>query len=395
MFRLKKLTPILLCMVLLTGCWDFREVEHVNYINTVGIDYMEEKFVLYAQYINFSNLAKTEGGAPRETKPIYLQIGKGETLEDAGYEVYRSNQQMVSWEHVKTIVLSENVLKAGKMSQIDDFFSRFFQFRRKMWVYGTQDPLEDILNANAPLNISSLYTTLNNPQEIYKQSSRIRPIQYYRYSSELYEPGMTTRLPFLAMDPNNWKEKKKDFPVVMFAGYGYLHSLKYQGFQDREESRGIMWLEEKTNRYLLSAKEKEKPSVAVVLENPKVSTKVREEKGKLLFHVDVKLKGDIFLILKNYPVEKLEKITEQEVKKQIMNSYENGLQKGIDIFQLSQTAYRDDPELWKRYRKSDGIISLDKESLQLDVHVKLLTGGQLKKGLLKPSNKLNVKDIQD
>lgn len=49
----------------LTGCWDQRELHHVLYINSLGIDFKDNNYIIRPQFINFSNIAKQEGGSTR------------------------------------------------------------------------------------------------------------------------------------------------------------------------------------------------------------------------------------------------------------------------------------------------------------------------------------------
>lgn len=54
------------CVILLTGCWDSKEVQSINFITAIGIDYADNQYTTYAQLIDFSSIAKQEGPTPRE-----------------------------------------------------------------------------------------------------------------------------------------------------------------------------------------------------------------------------------------------------------------------------------------------------------------------------------------
>ena len=75
-----------------------------------------------------------------------------------------------------------------------------------MWIFGTKEPLENILANNNILNISQLYTIINLPKEITKQYTIIDPLPLYKFQRNYYEPGMTTRIPFLATTKAYWKK---------------------------------------------------------------------------------------------------------------------------------------------------------------------------------------------
>lgn len=199
---------------LLTGCWDTRELEHVLFVNSLGIDYKNNQYIIYPQFINFTNVAKQEGSASRSYGPIYIAKGEGKLLYDSAFDFYRSAPQKVSWEHIKSVIVTERLLKNGDLNQLNDFRSRFFQFRNTMWVFGTKEPLENLLVTNNIFNMSSLYSLMNLPQERLKQYSSVEPLQLYTFRSNYYEPGMTTRIPFIATTKKYWKKDDKEFKML-------------------------------------------------------------------------------------------------------------------------------------------------------------------------------------
>lgn len=53
---------VILLSTLLTGCWGTREIEHMIYVNTLGVDYVKDKVVVYIQMVNFGGIAKKRTG---------------------------------------------------------------------------------------------------------------------------------------------------------------------------------------------------------------------------------------------------------------------------------------------------------------------------------------------
>ena len=94
-------------VILLTGCWDSKEVQSINFITAIGIDYADNQYTTYAQLIDFSSIAKQEGPTPREGSKIWIGRGTGSTLSMAINNLYQTSQQQTLWTHVKAIVLSK------------------------------------------------------------------------------------------------------------------------------------------------------------------------------------------------------------------------------------------------------------------------------------------------
>ncbi|MBI0579476.1 Ger(x)C family spore germination protein [Neobacillus cucumis] len=380
----KKIFIPICSIILLTGCWDIRAVENMWYINALGIDFKNNHYVIYPQLINFSTFAKQEAAANRTPQSIFVGKGSGEILDDAAFDFYKTAQQQVSWEHIKVVLLSENVLRNGKIKEVDEFLGRFFQFRNTMWIFGTNQPVQDVLVTGTILNISPLYSIMEIPNEMIKNYSIFQPTKLFKFRANLYEPAMTTFLPFLAVEKKSWKEDKKNFPVLKYDGSAFLASWEYKGFLSQNELLGLIWTEKKMKRASVPLKQDGKPIVEVVLTNPTVKTSAYIKDNLPHFHMEVKLNGDIFQMNKDVSIGTLQNLAEEAVKKEIERTYIKGLKKEIDIFQLSEHLYRNQVREWKKLEKN-GIVELSPSSLTVDVKVKLNTSGQWKPSSLKNS----------
>ncbi|WP_430103134.1 hypothetical protein [Paenibacillus validus] len=72
-----KFTAVLLLPFFLTGCWSKYEVQNMNYVTAVGIDYADGQYIIYAQLLDFSTVAKLEGQQKSEQPPVWIGRGKG------------------------------------------------------------------------------------------------------------------------------------------------------------------------------------------------------------------------------------------------------------------------------------------------------------------------------
>lgn len=169
-----------LLTVPLTGCWGAREIEHMIYANTIGVDYVENRVVVYIQMVNFSGIAKKESGQAQQQKTT---VGKAEgaSFVEAIFNLYASSPQRISWSNVKSIVFSEAALKHGMVDQVLDVWDRYYEFRYTVWTMATREPLEEVLNTKSVDELSVIYSQLNSPMRIYEQSSVIAPLYLYKF----------------------------------------------------------------------------------------------------------------------------------------------------------------------------------------------------------------------
>ena len=79
----KGLGRLVIGMVLLisqTGCWDMKTIQDTNYITAVGFDYQKGRYVVYCQMLDFSSVAKQEGGKGGQPPAIWVGQEEGKRL---------------------------------------------------------------------------------------------------------------------------------------------------------------------------------------------------------------------------------------------------------------------------------------------------------------------------
>ncbi|WML57811.1 Ger(x)C family spore germination protein [Neobacillus sp. PS2-9] len=369
---------IIFTVVILSGCWDIKEVEQQLYIHALAVDYKSGKFVLYGQVISFNNLAKQEGGANRQPQTIATVKGTGETINDAAFDLYTTAQQRFSWEHITAIVYTENTLKSGKILHVNDFLQRYYQIRNIIWTFGTKEPVEEVFAAKPILNITVLYSQLSNPDDIYKQSSSIKPIQLFELNRKLSEPAYTTHIPYLSTSKNTWKENKKEHLVAYIGGSEYLRGKRFVGYVARDHLLGDRWLTREVDRTKLSIKEDNKTIVVGPTINIKSKITPVMLNNKVKFTIDVKADFKTTEILKFKTHKELKELAENEIRKQIEETYKKGLNNKIDIYELSDVLYKQKNKEWKKIAQN-GVIPLEPDTInKINVNVTILNTEQLK-----------------
>lgn len=144
MAKWKKLTSLFLIFpLLLTGCWDMKDIQDVNYLTSIGIDYANDQYTVYGQLLDFSSVAKMESGKPIQPIPVWVGQGKGETTISAVNDLYRTSQMRIFFGQIIAVVVSENVLRKG-LKEIDELRHRYYEMRYTPWFFGTTEPLDQV-----------------------------------------------------------------------------------------------------------------------------------------------------------------------------------------------------------------------------------------------------------
>lgn len=378
MKKLRCLVILVLIATMLGGCFGAKEIEHLTYVNTLGVDYVKGKIIFYTQIISFFNIAKQEAGGTRQHQSIAIGKGIGDTVDQAIFNLYATSHQRLVWSHVKAIVFSEAALKQDVINQVLDLTDRYYEFRYAIWTFATKEPLEEVLFNQPYLSSSVLYSQLNDPMAIYNQSSVISPIYLYKFIWKWKENGQTLLLPYMAIDPNNWTQDKKNYPQLYMAGVCFLQNKTFKGCLPRSHLMGLRWLEKKTARTALTIKNKGAFVAISVLENIRPTITPHVVNGKASFDIHLSVEGGVTQYLHVTTEDDLKKWIRQAIAEEIRRTYQEGLKLKVDALQLSNALYRKYPKEWHRLTVNRE-LPLDENSIKsIKVQVKLL-GGNLSK----------------
>ena len=367
---------------MLSGCWDLKNPQDINYFTAVGFDYVDGQYVVYAQMIDFLTVAKTEvGSRPEQPIPVWVGHAEGQTAASAFNNLYDTSQFRVFYGHVNAIIYHDRVLKRNIMPLLD-LENRFYEMRYTPWVFGTSEPINELMNIMSFFNMPPTNNIMHQPQEMLMQKSVIRPVTIREFICELREPARTVTLPTLGIDVHNWKQGYGDLdlqprPFLKIDGIYLFHDGKYRGKLEKNEVLGLRWTDEETPRSPLLIKSNDKNIALLALENPKVTITPVIKDDRVIYKFHVSLKGNVMELFERWEEQDLERLAAEKIQSEIRDAYEDGLALKADLLQLEHTLYRKNVHEWKKLREREK-LELTNESLDIEVEVNLTTSGKLK-----------------
>ncbi len=356
-----KLFLLISILPLLTSCWDQDEPNRMRYVYGIGIDYKEGKYEVYTQIIDFTNIAKSE--SPTQDA-IQVEVGKGtgHNVEEALYNLYHSLDLKLYWGHLTFVVFSEEALKDGRANTIINSFIRYRETRYQTWVYATTEPVEEILLLNPLFNNTMTRLRLADPMSSYEQESYIEPINFRKLIIRLNEPPHEVNLPYVTM--KEWKTEKEEDKLPDFDGVAIFTPDDFKGFIKKEKAGGLQWMTNETKAGEITQKrDKEGDYITAVIDNLKVKVKPSLEGNQVYF--DIKLNLNVLLgsFEGNISEDEVKKYVKERMKKEIEETYLEGLKHEVDIYRLSEYVYRQKLSIWKKYQK-DGKVELKEDSIR-------------------------------
>ncbi|WP_332647065.1 Ger(x)C family spore germination protein [Lysinibacillus sp. 54212] len=364
---------LLLCSLLLTGCWDVNEPERMYYVFGVGVDFVDEEYKIYVQLIDFTNVAKTEQPNP-EAIQSEIGTGKGETLDEAIFDLYHTLDMRVFWGHLSFVMLSESALEDGRTNTIVNLFNRYRETRYQIWMYGTKDNLQEVMLATPVLNKSISLSKLAEPFNSFKQESLLVPVNFRQFIISLNEPNYSIPIPYIKIS-ENWVSEKSKQKTIEFEGVAVTGTSGLKAIFKTDEIDGLPFMKEETKRGELTYDIDGAP-VTVVVENIKVDVKPKLENEKFKFDVTIKLNAIASDFHSEITKKQVRETVKKEVEKRVMETYQTALEKDIDLYNLSNYAYKKYVKQWKKLHE-DGQVPLDEHSISsIDVYIEKLSAAR-------------------
>jgi len=122
--------------LLLTGCWNNRDLTEINIVSAFGIDRTEDgKVLLTAQVVEPAAIQSTASGKGKgggtQPKPVFVESYEGETVFEAIRGMLSIVDKRLFLSTARVLILGERLSKDG-INEVLDFFQRDHEVEYKM-----------------------------------------------------------------------------------------------------------------------------------------------------------------------------------------------------------------------------------------------------------------------
>lgn len=152
MKRAVSLILLIVCLTLVTGCWDNTDLELRTSVVAIGVDRSKTDKGRYTMTIQvpIPNLIMGGAGGEQGQEAIRVMSATGNTLNEASSNLQKRLNQVLFYGHTRILVLSEEVAKEG-IEELLDPFRRAPQIRRLMWPMVVKGSARELLLSNTKL----------------------------------------------------------------------------------------------------------------------------------------------------------------------------------------------------------------------------------------------------
>jgi spore germination protein KC len=337
--------------IIMTGCWDMRDIDKRLFVGSVGIDSSDipEKHTITFSLPVARMIAGSQegaGGGGGEVKPVMLESTVASSVTEGATNLALRLNRELFFEHMRIVIIGEDAAKQGLNDIIDPFF-RQTEFNRRSRIAIAEGEAKKTLEINPwPERLKAEYLeTIFLNQNL---SGKFYSIDLGRFMHNIHATKGNSLVSKIS--PN--KEE------VSIGGAAVIKNLRLVGWLSEEEIQGINLFLGELKGGSIEVNDSDGLG-KVIFSISRANRKIKLVSSDPIpeFHLKVEVTGNVTeteervkLDLKDLKV--IEDLVSGEIKSNIIKGARK-LQKDykVDLLNLCDYMYKYHPKLWKSYQK--------------------------------------------
>ena len=381
--RICYLLLILSVPLLITGCWDRKELEGRAIVRLIAIDKTENNEIKFSVQIvrTSDSQASSNDGGSEDAKSSVVMSASGDTVFDAIRNLVLKSGRKLYYPHNTAIIFGNEMAKDGIL-RVLDLFNRDAEMRPLTWIAVTPGEAADILDAQPTLESLSA-KQIDLMLRDYGASSKTVATSLLDTMKQLAYDSPGAVLSNIELDP------KSPNKTLLLNGAAVFQRDKLIGKLDPLETRGYLWIQGKVKSGIIMfpcpGEENDMISMEVKRAKGKIEPEISEGKVKFTITVNMvsRLAEQACLTDLSNP-EKLMELKESQsevIEKEIRSVVDKAQGKyGVDILGLGSELSRKYPKEWKTL-KDNWAEEFPKAEVTIVVNANISDIGLVKKPL--------------
>lgn len=358
---------ILISLVCLPGCWNYREINEMNIVAGMAVDLNKNNdYVVTVEIIQ----AENKGGEPQMVSVV---IGmEGRTIFEGVRNIIMRSGRRLYWAHAKVLIISEEVARQGIIG-ILDWVTREREVRSDIALLVSREKTAGEIFRSRPQFETTVSYQLSNTLDDEQHVGKVVNMPLWRFLQHLGMEGRSSIVSTVNTLEYNEQIVSQVYGAALFLGE------KQIGWLNGEDVKVISWLISPNIKTLLMSIYQQGVEVTYEFLDNNVAMKPFKKDGSLAIRIDQKVK--VQLVELSSPVlhyndlavlRRMEHVLESQMERRIRDEIRE-LQKQyqIDILGLSGVIKRDMPEVWRQI-KNDWLNIYPNLPVEVHVDVKIV-----------------------
>lgn len=359
----KYVFSLLLFTLFLSGCWDRRELNQLAIAVGIGIDKVDDEYLISAQIVVPSEM-NVKGGTG--SSQVTLITARGETVYEAIRKMTKEAPRKIYPGHLQMLILGEELAREG-ISESLDLFYRDYEVRQDFYVVVARDTTAaEILNVTTPIeNIpaNKMFSSLNVSELAWAGT---KSITLDELITDLISDGKEAAITGIQLiGDTEIGSSKQNVESISPAA-----SLQYDNLAVFKKDKMVGWLNEietVTYNYISNTVNTtvrtipcpNEGKVAIEIWKSKADVKGNIKNGKPEITINLKVDGNVGEVQCKINLNDLKTIAEleknfnkqgEELGKDAIESIQK--QYKADIFGFGDAIHRSNPKEWKKIKNN-------------------------------------------
>lgn len=386
---MKRIKFLLLLLPLLSGCYNYRELNELGITTAVSIDYKDNNFYVIAEVIN---PIKQQDASSSNNSPFVNYNSSSSSLQDAFRKVVLESPRQLYAAQLEIIVLSEEVVN-NHLEEVLEYFARDPEARTeiKIIVAKTEDSTKAITLQTLLTSLSSS-NIINSLDLQSKVLGMAYPVTLNELLNMYIDPYLEVVLPSMTLYGNyEIGDEKENITtsspkaIVKIDGSTITKDNKILGYLDLEESKILNLINGKLKEtiikmnyydgYIIFEPNRIKVSRELDIKNNIIKINISGYSKTKEIQSNINLKDP-------KEVEKLNKALNMELEKKITDTFNSIREKyGTDVFGFQELYYRTNYKYFKENCTNWYEDIYPKIKLEVKANVRLYEKGSTLGGL--------------
>lgn len=358
---MKKIILIFIFLFLLSGCYDYKELNDYAIVTGIAIDKYKDE---YEVSVLISNSSKTSSDAESKESDVVVYSGHGDTIFSAFKDIGLISPKEIYIGSFSILLINEDVAKEG-INNVIDVFLRYPNSRKSFYLTIVKnDKAKDVLKIMTPLANFPSQNISNNLASSTSLQGTIKKVSFNELLSILVQDGIDPTINSIKIVGKKNKgfsqsnlETTEPKTNIKLSNLTIFKNYKLVDYASYEESLGINFINKNIEDAYLKIKYK---NGYVVIDTTKVkpNIKIKLKNNKPIVNINVKgeariteSNGDIKLD-EYKSIEELQKLSNKKIKKIINKAIDKAKNNEADIFGFGLKFYRKYPKYFEKNKNN-------------------------------------------
>ena len=384
---MKKFILLIPILFLMTGCYNYRELNDLAIISGVSVSFDGENYKIITEVLN----PKKEQDASSGNEPDYvIYEGIGRSMQEAFRKIVKEAPKKLYGAQMDVLIIDEKTAKEG-IDDIMDFFARDPEVRSEFYILVSKS--DEVLKIISPLvNISSK-NIMSSLEAVNTYMGTASLVTFHDLINDYLNPHIEIALPSVKMIGNvNVGETKTNIEESVVDATNIIGNMaifknnKLVGYLNELESLGYNIIMNNSETFLIRSDYDKGDFIVNEIINSTTKMEAIVDKKKITLTIEGKasiseVNKDINLE-SDEVVSKLNKELNKELETLVKNTIESTIKKfNSDIFGFRDLFYKTNPKKYKKLIKELGDDFLSSLEIDVKAKIEIIEKGNLNGGI--------------